>query len=115
METRRHAQRPTKPDQALLKCLEGRKTYQAEATTFAHDKKEAIRTEITRLLAAGFIKEVYHPDWLANPVLVRKRTMNGECALITLISINTILKILLVSLALTKWSTQWPDANSSLF
>jgi len=29
--------------------------------------------EITRFLAAGFIKEVYHPDWLANPVLVRKK------------------------------------------
>ena len=40
---------------------------------FARDKKEAIRIEITRLLAAGFIKEVYHPDWLANPVLVRKK------------------------------------------
>jgi len=40
---------------------------------FARDKKEAIRTEITRLLVAGFTKEVYHPDWLANPVLVRKK------------------------------------------
>jgi len=40
---------------------------------FGNDKKEAIRIEITRLLAAGFIKEVYHPDWLANPVLVRKK------------------------------------------
>ena len=40
---------------------------------FAHDKKEAIRVEITRLLAAGFIKEVYHPEWLAIPVLVRKK------------------------------------------
>jgi len=40
---------------------------------FARDKKEAIRTEITRLLAVRFIKEVYHPDWLANPVLVRKK------------------------------------------
>ena len=39
---------------------------------FARDKKEAIRIEITRLLAAGFIKEVYHPDWLANPILVKK-------------------------------------------
>ena len=37
------------------------------------DKKEAIRAEITRLLAAGFIKEVYHPEWLANPVLVQKK------------------------------------------
>jgi hypothetical protein len=40
---------------------------------FAHDKKEAIRAKVTWLLAAGFIKEVYHPDWLANPVLVCKK------------------------------------------
>jgi hypothetical protein len=37
---------------------------------FARDKKEAIRVEVTRLLATGFIKEVYHPEWLSNPVLV---------------------------------------------
>ena len=36
---------------------------------FAQDKKEAIRAEITRLLATGFIKEVYHLEWLANLVL----------------------------------------------
>jgi hypothetical protein len=29
---------------------------------FRKDKKEAIRAEVTWLLAAGFIKEVYHPD-----------------------------------------------------
>jgi Reverse transcriptase (RNA-dependent DNA polymerase). len=29
---------------------------------------------LTKLLAAGFIKEVLHPDWLANPVLVQKKT-----------------------------------------
>jgi hypothetical protein len=40
---------------------------------FRKDKKEAIRVEVTRLLAAGFIKEVYHPDWLANLVLVHKK------------------------------------------
>ena len=27
-----------------------------------------------KLLAAGFIKEVYHSEWLANPVLVRKKS-----------------------------------------
>ena len=37
------------------------------------DKKEAIRVEITWLLATGFIKEVYHLEWLANSVLVRKK------------------------------------------
>jgi hypothetical protein len=43
---------------------------------FAQDRKEAIRVEVTRLLAAGFIREVTHPEWLANPVLVKKK--NGE-------------------------------------
>nr|ABB47110.1 retrotransposon protein, putative, Ty3-gypsy subclass [Oryza sativa Japonica Group] len=37
-------------------------------------KKHAIKEELTKLLAAGFIKEVLHPDWLTNPVLVRKKT-----------------------------------------
>jgi hypothetical protein len=40
---------------------------------FAQDRKDAIRKEISRLLAAGFIREVFYPDWLANPVLVRKK------------------------------------------
>jgi len=43
---------------------------------FAQDRKEAIRVEVTRLLAAGFIQEVTHLEWLANPVLVKKK--NGE-------------------------------------
>ena len=43
---------------------------------FTHDRKEAIRVEVIRLLAASFIREVAHPDWLANPVLVKKK--NGE-------------------------------------
>ena len=37
---------------------------------FTPNKKEAIRVEIKWLLTTGFIKEVYHPEWLANPVLV---------------------------------------------
>jgi hypothetical protein len=40
---------------------------------FAHDKREAIKREIAKLLAAGFIKEVIHPEWVANPVLVKKK------------------------------------------
>src|SRR5436189_2431045 len=39
-------------------------------------RKEAIRDELTKLTAANFIREVYHPDWLANPVLVKKK--NGK-------------------------------------
>ena len=40
---------------------------------FAEDKRRAIGEEIARLLAAGFIMEVFHPDWLSNPVLVLKK------------------------------------------
>ena len=40
------------------------------------DKREAIKKEIAKLLAAGFIKEVLHPEWLANPVLVLKKNNN---------------------------------------
>jgi hypothetical protein len=32
---------------------------------FSADKREAIKKEIAKLLAAGFIKEVLHPKWLA--------------------------------------------------
>jgi hypothetical protein len=40
---------------------------------FAQDKKDVVKREIARLLDAGFIKELYHPDWLANPVLIPKK------------------------------------------
>jgi hypothetical protein len=40
---------------------------------FAHDKCEAIKWEIAKLLTTGFIKEVIHPEWVANPVLVKKK------------------------------------------
>ena len=40
---------------------------------FAKDKRRAIGEEIARLLAAGFIMEVFHPGWLSDPVLVLKK------------------------------------------
>ena len=40
---------------------------------FDEEKRRVIGEEIHKLLAAGFIKEVFHPEWLANPVLVRKK------------------------------------------
>jgi hypothetical protein len=40
---------------------------------FADDRRGAIKKELAKLLTAGFIKEVFHPEWLANPVLVRKK------------------------------------------
>jgi hypothetical protein len=56
-----------------LNVLKTTKPIKQKLRRLAHDKKEAIRVEVTWLLAAGFIKEVYHPEWLANPVLIRKK------------------------------------------
>jgi hypothetical protein len=75
-----------------LDVLKTTKPIKQKLRRFARDKKETIRVEVNRLLAAGFIKEVYHPEWLPNLVLVRKRIMNGGCALITPISTNTALR-----------------------
>jgi hypothetical protein len=50
---------------------------------FNQEKCKVIGEELARLLAAGFIKEVQHPDWITNPILVPKRMGNGGCALTT--------------------------------
>ena len=39
----------------------------------SEEKRRVVREEIARLLAAGFIMEVFFPEWLANPVLVLKK------------------------------------------
>ena len=39
----------------------------------SEEKRGIVGEEIARLLAAGFIMEVFFPEWLANPVLVLKK------------------------------------------
>ena len=43
---------------------------------FDEEKRRTIGEEVQKLLAAGFIKEVSHLEWLANPMLVKKK--NGK-------------------------------------
>jgi hypothetical protein len=40
---------------------------------FDEEKRRAIGEEVHKLMATGFIKEVFHPEWLANPMLVKKK------------------------------------------
>ena len=56
-----------------LKIRPGSKMVKQRLRRFDEGKRRAIGEEIAKLLAAGFIKEVYHPEWLTNPVLVRKK------------------------------------------
>ena len=37
------------------------------------DRRQVVLDELAKLLAAGFIMEVLHPDWISNPVLVEKK------------------------------------------
>jgi hypothetical protein len=41
---------------------------------FDEEKRRAIWDEIRKLLEARFIKEVFHLEWLANHVLVKKKS-----------------------------------------
>jgi hypothetical protein len=43
---------------------------------FDEERRRAIGVELRKLLESGFIKEVFHPTWLAKPVLVKKK--NGK-------------------------------------
>ena len=41
---------------------------------FAPERNTAVMEEVDKLLRAGFIREVYYPEWLANVVMVKKST-----------------------------------------
>ena len=53
-----------------LKIRPGSKPVKQRLRRFDEEKCRAIGEEIVKLLMAGFIKEVYHPEWLANHVLI---------------------------------------------
>ena len=53
-----------------------KKPVQQRRRVFAPEWDQAVMDEVTKLLAAGFIREVHYPEWLANVVLVRKA--NGK-------------------------------------
>ena len=57
-----------------MKIHPGSKPVKQRLRRFDEEKRRVIGEEIAKLLATGFIREVYHPEWLANPVLVRKKS-----------------------------------------
>ena len=61
---------PREVTEHTLKIRSGSKSVKQRLHRFNYEKRGAIGEEIAKLLVAGFIKEVYHPEWLANPVLV---------------------------------------------
>ena len=64
---------PREVAEHTLQILPGSKPVKQCLCRFNEEKRRAIDEEIAKLLATGFI-EVYHPEWLANPILVRKKS-----------------------------------------
>jgi hypothetical protein len=47
----------------MIDVNEGSKPIKQRLQRFSPDKKAAIKKEITKLMAAGFIREILHLDW----------------------------------------------------
>ena len=70
---------PREVAEHTLDIRAGSRPVKQRLRRFDEEKRRAIGEEVQKLLAAGFIKEVSHPEWIANPVLVRKKMENGRC------------------------------------
>ena len=53
-----------------LKIRPSSKPVKQRLRRFDEEIHRAIIEETAKLLVVRFIKEVYHPEWLANPILV---------------------------------------------
>jgi hypothetical protein len=65
---------PREVTEHALEIRAGSKSVKQRLRRFDEEKRRVIGEEIHNLLEARFIKEVHHPEWLANPVLVKKKS-----------------------------------------
>ena len=61
---------PREVTEHTLKIHPGSKPVKQRLRRFDEEKRRAISEEIVKQSVAGFIREVHHLEWLANPVLV---------------------------------------------
>ena len=61
---------PREVAEHTLQILPGSKPVKQRLRRFDEEKRRAIGEEIAKLSAVGFIKEVYHPEWFTNAILV---------------------------------------------
>ena len=65
---------PREVAEHALHHIQGSKPTKQCLHRFDDERRRAIGKEIAKLLVAGFIREVFHSDWLTNPILVKKKT-----------------------------------------
>jgi hypothetical protein len=61
-----------------MRIKPGSKPVQQRLRRFDEEKRRAIGEEIAKLLVARLIKEVYRPEWLANPILVKMKSVTPK-------------------------------------
>ena len=54
------------------------KPVQQKQIIFAPEHNKTVTEEVEKLLEAGFIREVFYLDWLANVVMVKKEQWQME-------------------------------------
>jgi hypothetical protein len=63
----------------------------------AQEKKDFIVQEIEKLKKAKLIREVAHPTWIANPVVVPKANGSGRLCVTSQVSTKPVPRILIDS------------------
>ena len=61
---------PRKLAEHSLNILNGFKLVKQTLRRFSEPKRQAMGEELAKLIEAEFIREIKHPDWLANLVMV---------------------------------------------
>jgi hypothetical protein len=59
-----------------LDILPHSRVVQQRLRRFDEERRRAIGVELRKFHEVGFIRDVFHPTWLANPLLVKKK--NGK-------------------------------------
>ena len=65
---------PREVAEHALRLIPGSKPTKQRLCRFDDERHRDIGEEVAKLLAARFIREVFHSNWLANSVLVKKKT-----------------------------------------
>ena len=76
-----------------LNILKEFKPVKQALRRFFEPKRQAMGEELAKLLEAGFIREIKHPDWLANLVMVPKKDNPGAFVSISRTSIKLAQRI----------------------
>ena len=103
---------PRKLAEHSLNILKGFKPVKQTLRRCSEPTRQAMGEELAKLIETGFIREIKHPDWLANLVIVPKKDKSWRlCVDFSKTSTRPALRILFPSPALIKSLTPPQDTT----